>query len=265
MRNYQRSIFEARDAVDADKFSEEAQGWLGVVNGGLQQENNPYESFAKTNLDTGINYDFLYDTKIDGSLQQGQGQVLPTQSYFRVQSEATGPWQRPAFLNDTPLNSGPNGTSTLLLEPLASFASTNGIWMARVINLNNFINKGTFMRIPTIEGMLHVEGMIDIEFLYPSRTVSQGNTKEPVGADFRFHTYIFVDGKIVATSGRMTAGKREGIHMAASIPINSKENTEIYLAFYAEFGKEQADVNYRYDPFTINIFNCDLWARNQYR
>ena len=265
MRTYQKSIFEARDAIDADKFNEEAEGWLNVVNGSLAQENNPYESFNKLNLDTGINFDFQYDTNIEGTLQQGQGQILPTQSYFRVQSEADGPWQRPAFLNNTPLTDPPNGTSTLLLEPNASFASTNGVWMARTINLNNYIDRGTFMRIPTLEGMLHVEGMIDIEFLYPSRVVTNGNLKQGIGANFRFNTYIFVDGKIVATSGKMSAGHREGYHMAASIPINSKENTEIYLAFYAEYSKEQADSSVIYDLFTINIFNCELWARNQYR
>lgn len=265
MRNYTRSIFEARDAVDSDKFSEEASGWLNVVNGSLSQENNPYESFDKLNFDTGINFDNQFDTNIEGTLQQGQGQILPTQSYFRVQSEAEGPWQRPAFKNNDGITDPPSGTSTLLLEPNASFLSTDGVWMARTINLNNYIDKGTFMRIPTLEGMLHVEGMIDIEFFYPTRVNTNGNVKALIGADFRFNTYIFVDGKIVATSGRMSAGQRKSYHMSASVPINSKENTEVYLAFYAEFSKEEADTNFRYDLFSINIFNCDLWCRNQYR
>ena len=265
MRNYQRSIFEARDAVDADKFNEEAEGWLSVANGSLSQENLPYESFDKLNFDTGINLDFQFDTNIQGTQKLGQGQILPTQSYFRVQSTAVSPWQRPAFKNTDPLNNPPSGTSTLLLFPNESFASSNGIWNSRTINLNNYINQGTFMRVPTLEGMLHIEGMIDIEFLYPTYVNFQGNQVEIIGANFTFHTYIIVDGKIVATSGELSAGRRAGIHMAASIPINSKENTEIYLAFYADFAKEQADTNFVYDPFTVNIFNCELFARNQYR
>jgi hypothetical protein len=113
--------------------------------------------------------------------------------------------------------------------------------------------------------MLHVEGVIDIEFFYPTRVNAQASSRTIVGGDFRFNTYIFVDGKIVATSGRMSAGQRKSYHMSASIPINSKENTEVYLAFYADFSKEEADTDLIYDLFSINIFNCDLWARNQYR
>jgi hypothetical protein len=266
MRNFQRSIFDSRDFISAEKHTDEVRGWTSQVNGGLGQENLPYRSIETANLDVGVSWDGLFDTSRNGVLKQGVGQVQSTQSYFSVQSDAATTWNRPAWkIGD---NLTKTGTSVMLLQPVASYPSTDYSWQGVINPLIDKISKGPFMRIPTKEGMLHIEGMVDIEFLFQSRVNQQGQPPFPItiyGANWRFNIYLFVNNKMVATTGKLSAGHRQAFLLSASVPIDSRENTEIDLRFSAELSKTVASPTLIQDPFSIHIFNTQLWCRNHFR
>lgn len=268
-KNYTHSEFDARDFLIADQHGDEVRGWSGVLNGSLSRENLPYSAIQKEKISSGINMDNKFDTNPTGTLRQGLGQIMSTQSYFIVRSQITQAWERPAYDWNGIGVPVKNDVANQLLAPLAQYNYKDGSWQAGIIPLHRRIGRGTFMRIPTREGMLHVEGTINMEFMLQSIVISaeQGQPNIITFIDNRWTMtgYLFVDDKLVASTGEIAAGVKRAWNLSASVPVDSKANTEIDLRFSANYTpRNDPNLLVEFD-WDVNIFNCQIWARNQFR
>tara|TARA_R110000787_G_scaffold284982_2_gene399451 strand:- start:9930 stop:10715 length:786 start_codon:yes stop_codon:yes gene_type:complete len=259
-KTYTEHHFEPRDHAISEQFNKEIRNVQSEFNGELDAQQLPYEATTEAKFSVGTSMDGAFDTKPDGSAQNGTGHIHPTQSYFDVKSAIVADgWARPVDAIPT--------TVTLLGPPAAAFISSSGSWNAGILPLSQDIDDGVFMRIPTRDGMLRGCACVDLEYSLVKGTVP-GFTAT-YGYNWRWQIYVFVDNLMVATTGPQPAGTRKSIQLPFSVPVPSKNAVEVDIRWSATFDgagtTAGADSYVTVDDAEVNIFNTYLWVRNQTR
>lgn len=250
-KTYSVGVHENRNYAVSKAFNQDASGFLAEFNGKLDAQQLPYETLDDSNMVA--NSRIAVDSRPDGSAQDGVGIIMATQSYFQVESNLNSfSWARYVGAD-------------VLGPPLATFSSQNQKWASGILSLSEDVAKGTFLRIPTKEGFLRGSAMIDVEYFFVSQEASgfTGN----YGAGWTWQFYVFVNDVMVATTGEQPAGRRRTVSLPFSTPIASQDSATIDVRWSATFdgaGTSPANITLIEDA-TLRIYNCKLWARQQYR
>ena len=250
-KTYSVGVHQNRDYATAKAFNQDASGFLAEFNGKLDAQQLPYETIDDSNMVA--NSRIAVDSRPDGSAQDGVGVTMATQSYFQVESTLnTFTWARyPA--------------ADVLGPPLATFSSQNNSWASGILSLSANITRGSFLRIPTSEGFLRGAAQIDVEYFFVSQEAAgfTGN----FGAGWRWQFYVFVNDVMVSTTGEQPAGRRRTVNLPFAAPIASQDSVTIDVRWSATFdgaGTSPANIKLIEDA-NLRVYNCLLWARNQYR
>lgn len=237
-----------------DGFNREASGVLAEFNGQLSQEMLPYETLTSAYFTTPSVVTGIY-TKPDGSQTNGVGWIGQTQSYFTTfRNEGDFTWER-----DQQITGGIFG------PPEVGLSSDSGTWQTSFVPLSIYYDSGTFLRIPTQEGVLKGCAQLDLEYYGYDRVVDGIGTGN-WGTDGRYVMAVFVNDIMVAATGLQGAGKRLTYSLPFATPIGSSDNVDIDIRLYATFelGYTGAGASFPH-PAVINLYNAQLWVRNQYR
>lgn len=251
-RNYTEVKPKPSNYTDAADYNLNSSNVLSTFNGQLGAENLRYGSFDAANMSAGTR-SALYDSKPDGSATNTTGTILPTQAYFITQGTID------EYTWDRDLGVG----IQILGPPAATFdysdVTTVG-WSKGIVSLSQFMDNA-FMRIPTKEGMIKGHGIVDLEYYLGDKQSALGSAN--YGRNWRFNLYVYVNGRMVATTGSQGAGQRKSFCMNFAIPIGSSPSTEIDLRFSATFDSAQQYVDI--SSAEVNVFNTQIWVRNCYR
>jgi len=239
-----------------DSYNIEASSSLSQFNGVLSADQHPYETMERENFVA--NSRIAVDSLPDGSLQDGIGIIMSTQAIYKVASNLTTfTWNRLA-----PTGAGP---VSVLGPPLASYVSGNSSWASGIVSLSEQINKGSFLRFSSKEGMIRGNAQVDVEYFFVGSNI--GALSGNYGAGWRWQIYVFVNDQMISTTGPQPAGRRRTIDIPFSIPVASNEAINVDIRWSATFdgaGTSVAGIK-EVEEATIRFFNCQLFVRNQYR
>ena len=255
-KTYAKSTIEARDFTTSLAYNNEASGILAEFNGNLSQDQLPYEVLEKENFVA--NSRISVDSQPDGLASNGIGIIMPTQAIYKAASALTTfTWDRLA-----PSGSGP---VAVLGPPLAAYTSTTSAWTSGINSLSDDIALGTFLRFTTKEGVIRGTATVDVEYFFVSSEATgfTGN----FGAGWRWQIYVFINDEMVSTTGPQPAGRRRTVQLPFTIPVSSNDAVAIDVRWSATFdgaGLTPSQI-VQVDQATIRFFNCQLFARNQYR
>jgi len=209
----------------------------------------------------------FFDSDKSGAHSDTRGLLAPSQAIFVTSGtiEALDGWTR-----DTTVPAGGSTSLDTFGPPSVSYSTFGQV--SPFVDFNNVYARGTFMRVPVREGMLHCEWTGDIEVplllvIYLDNNVS---AQISVGAQWTYNLGLYVDGVLVSHSGELAWGCRKLVHLDCSIPIGEKE-VEIEVKWQAKIDRNQyilTDPNFvitSLDVPVLNLFNAQLFCRNQYR
>jgi len=209
----------------------------------------------------------FYDSDRSGAHTDTRGFIAPSQAIFVTSGtieDLTG-WTRD--VTDPPAT----GTTVATFGPPSVSYDTFG-QVSPFVNINNIYIRGSFMRIPCREGMLHCEWTGDIEVPLIRILYTDNNQDQPAsrGADWTYNVGMYVDGVLVSHSGDLPWGCRKLVHLDCSVPIGEKE-VEVEVKWQAKIDRndyrilaEEFTITSQMTP-TMNVFNMQLMSRNQYR
>lgn len=255
-KTYTVQTFQPKDFTNAEDFDLESSNVISVFNGVLDAQQLPYETMERENFIA--NSRIAIDSRPDGSAQNGIGIIQSTQAFYKVSSAlSTFTWNR--------LSPSGSGPVAVLGPPLASYTSNNSSWASGISSLSENIQLGSFLRFVSKEGMIRGCAQVDVEYFFVSQE-AVGLTGN-FGASWRWQIYVFINDVMVSTTGPQPAGRRRTVSLPFSIPTAANESINIDIRWSGTFdgaGTSPANI-VKVDEATIRFYNCQLWARNQYR
>ena len=255
-KTYTKRTFEARNYTNNEAYNDEANNVLAEFNGKLSADQLPYQTVERENFVA--NSRIAVDSLPDGSAQDGVGLVMSTQAIYEVKSNLdTFTWDR--------LQPSGSGPVSVLGPPLAVWNSSSSDWSSGIISLSDKVPRGTFLRFTSKEGVMKGIATVDIEYYFVSSSATgfSGN----YGAGWRWQLYVFANDVMVATSGPQPAGRRRTVQLPFTIPVSSQDAINLDVRWSGTFdgaGTSPNDIVTVQDA-AIRFYNCQLWARNQYR
>lgn len=208
-----------------------------------------------------------FDSDRTGAHSDTIGFVAPSQSIFYTSGtieNLTG-WTR-IFIKFGELQTsiptfGPPQRQYVDFGRSQPFTDNNGVYA-----------RGTFIRVPCREGMLHCEWTGDIESPFTEGRIIPENgpaTSYSAGIGWSYNVGLYVDGVLVSHTGELPWGQRKPIHLDCSIPIGEKE-VEIEIKWQANIDRNDLrtvdpEFTRTGDNPVMSLFNAQLFARNQYR
>tara|TARA_R110002020_G_scaffold48630_2_gene138459 strand:- start:700 stop:1077 length:378 start_codon:yes stop_codon:yes gene_type:complete len=122
---------------------------------------------------------------------------------------------------------------------------------------------GVFLRFDARSGVVKGAALVDFEF-YLGDASSYGLGAAPTGGQWRWQVGLFVDGVLVARSGRYPP-RRHSIHLPFSLEVPTRK-IQIDLRWNADYdGAGVANAYSFVADSVLRVYNSTLWIRNQYR
>lgn len=256
-KTYTVKKFEENSIAASEDWNDEASNVLSEFNGQIAAEQLPYNSIGlnKFVAPTIVNN---VPTVPDESHKLGTGWVGSSQAYWFTKSNLT------TFTSRIP----EYASTAVLGPPRHQFQISDGSWYGAIVPLSLDLDEGAYLKIPTKEGMIKGCAMVDVEYYgFTRKTVgSEGqNFTGNYGTDGRVRLFVFVDGVMVATTGPQPAGRRKTYSLSFAIPVGSSDAAEIDIRVAFSFDTSDNTTTTFDDDPEINVYNSQLWLRNEYR
>ena len=256
MKTFTQRAIGARNFTQAEDYNAEGNAIAGEFNGSIGGQQLPYDSVPAAAFSLGDNLDGTIETTPAGA-STGLGQRKPTQTYAITQT-AISDFAGFDFPDTTGL------TSNNILGPPSKTYVTNGSeWGPGWNRFSAYIDKGVFLKLPCKTGILKGNAIVDFEFYYGEKSI-YGLASGLAGGNWRWQVGVFVDGVLVAATGKMPPRRHTVcLPFAHPVPTRSIEIDVRWLANYDGAGSAQ---DYAFVADTVlRSYNHTLWVRNQYR
>ena len=245
----------ARAFVHADDVRDEGRRLARTFNGGLGPEQLPYEAFGSDKFVAPVNIDSTVKTTPAGAAT-GTASRLMSQSFAITQTAITN------LAGFSPPDGGA-GNAGILGPPSASYATNSSTWGPGWNRFSDTMTKGVYLGFDARAGVVKGAALCDFEF-YLGDASSYGLGAAPTGGQWKWQVGVFLDGVLVARSGRYSP-RRHTIHLpfALAVPTRPVVADVRWLATYDGAGVANA---YTFVADTVlRVYNATLWMRNQYR
>jgi len=253
-------VFTSRSAVprafvDAQLLQDEGRNIARTMNGGLGGEQLPFEGFTADKFAAPVNVDSRVKTTPAGATA-GQGSLLMSQTFAITKTNITD-------LEGFQPPDGGVGITGILGPPSAEYATNSSAWGPGWNPLTETMSDGVYLRFDARAGVVKGAALVDFEF-YLGDASAYGLGSAPTGADWRWQVGIFLDGVLIARSGKFPP-RRQTMHIPFSFPVPSR-SVALDVRWSANYDGAGAPNAYAYVSDTkLRIYNATLWMRNQHR
>jgi len=244
-----------RAFVDAQLLQDEGRRIARTMNGGVGSEQMPYESISADK--------FVAPADIDSTVRTTPaGATTATASELASQIFAITQTDIVDLAGFNPPDGGAGNTG-ILGPPSASYQTNSSAWGPGWNRLSDTVAEGVYLQWPARAGVVSGALLVDWEF-YLGDASSYGLGAAPTGSQWRWQVGVFVDGVLVARSGRYPP-RRHTVHLPFTVPVPSR-SVVVDVRWQASYDGAGTSNAYSYSADTVlRVYNASLWIRNQYR